>query len=439
MSGSYDRPPGGPPGRPPQRPGGGPTLGFDPYDDVVTGAPTGPAELRRPALPPQPGAPRQLVPPTGPSGAPGPGLGQPHLQPQLMPPMHAPPRQPPAQAQTPPPAAGPDLALQGAHQSAPRLEGQRRDMYAPARTKKTDAEQLKAPIVPPGSVTGRSLTLVISIMCFLACLTAGAVYMMHRSADAWLLDIASEVTVQIEPKFNADNEKTVNEVATFLQSQTGIRAARALPASETASLLEPWLGTSDALKTLPVPRLIALELDIVSPPDIEALRGILLKQYPKGVVLDDHRQWQRQIRSVTRSFSLGGLAILLLVGAATTAIIVSATRSALASNREIVEVLHVVGATDRFIAREFEKHFLRLGVRAGLVGALSAMAVFFVLPTAMELLGGGVTMAELHRLIGTGSLDPAGYVVLGMLVVVVAALCMLTSRFGVYRILNSKP
>jgi cell division transport system permease protein len=136
---------------------------------------------------------------------------------------------------------------------------------------------------------------------------------------------------------------------------------------------------------------------------------------------------------------LGGLGILMLVGAATTAIIISATRSAMASNREIVEVLHFVGATDRFIAREFEKHFLHLGVRAGLVGAISAMIVFFVMPSVMELLGGGtVTMAEIRRLIGAGALDAAGYVLLAMVVVVIAALCMLTSRFGVYRILHSQ-
>ena len=103
-------------------------------------------------------------------------------------------------------------------------------------------------------------------------------------------------------------------------------------------------------------------------------------------------------------------------------------------------MLHFVGATDRFIAREFERHFLRLGIRAGLVGALSAMVVFFVMPWVMEFLGGSsLTMAEMHRLIGTGALDPSGYVLLGILVVVVAALCMLTSRFGVYRILNAKP
>ena len=44
----------------------------------------------------------------------------------------------------------------------------------------------------------------------------------------------------------------------------------------------------------------------------------------------------------------------------------------MASNREIIEVLHFVGANERFISREFERHFVGLGVRAGLVGAVRA-------------------------------------------------------------------
>jgi len=78
-------------------------------------------------------------------------------------------------------------------------------------------------------------------------------------------------------------------------------------------------------------------------------------------------------------------------------------------------------------------------VRVGLVGAAFALTVFITMPTLMEFLGGGtLTMAEFHRLIGSGALDMAGYVLLGIVVVVVAALCMLTSRFGVFRILKGR-
>lgn len=309
---------------------------------------------------------------------------------------------------------------------------------APTKRAKGDGMPAAAPIVPAGSVTGRSLTLVITIMCFLACLTAGSVYMMNQSASAWLRDIASEVTVQVEARERSDADKVAADVANFLQQQPGIAKARPLSMDDAASLLEPWLGQTDILKALPVPRLVAVEVDRSAPLDIEALRGALTRQF-KGVTLDDHRRWQQQIRTITRSFALGGLAILLLVGAATTAIIVSATKSAMASNRDIVEVLHFVGATDRFIAREFERHFLRLGVRAGVVGAIWATLVFLTMPTVMELLGGGaVTIGEIRRLIGVATLDVQGYILLGIVVLVIASLCMLTSRIGVYRILNSQ-
>ncbi len=424
MSRSYDRLPPLPPGN--ER---GPADTYDPvYDgyDEPTRRPTAPPPTRdaRPTYPPRPQPPRAddayaYRVPLSPDE-----LTQP---PRTAAPVRPQPR--PA-AQPTPAAAAPRPSL------APTRDA--RDLYAPARAQKPDKTNGHAPIVPAGSVTGRSLTLVISIMCFLACLTAGAVYMINQSASAWLRDIASEVTVQVEPREKADTDRTLREVVQYLGKQPGIRNARPLAVEESAALLEPWLGSSEALKALPVPRLVSIELDRNSPPDFEALRGGLAKTF-KGVTLDDHRQWQQQIRTVTRSFALGGIAILLLVAAATTAIIISATRAAMASNRDIVEVLHFVGATDRFIAREFERNFMRVGIRAGLVGALAAMFVFALMPTLMELLGGGsISLAEVQRLVGTGSLDLMGYGVLAGLVVVVAGLCRFTSRFSVNRILHSR-
>ncbi len=311
-------------------------------------------------------------------------------------------------------------------------------MYAEARTAQTNTTHKHAAIVPAGSVTGRSLTLVISIMCFLACLTSGAVFMINRSADGWLKDMASEITVQLEPRDQTDTEKTLKDLVALLAKEPGVTNVKALTLDDSAALLEPWLGQADVLKSLPVPRLIALEIDRGSPPDLDSLRQKLTTQF-KGVSLDDHRHWQQQIRTVTRSFALGGFMILLLVAAATIAIIVTATRSSMASNRDIVEVLHFVGATDRFIAREFETHFLKLGIRAGLVGATAAGLVFFIAPTLVELIGGQtVSAAELRQLVGSGALELTGYVIMGLVVVVIAALCMLTSRMGVFGILNNR-
>ncbi|MEQ1716555.1 MAG: ABC transporter permease [Hyphomicrobium sp.] len=394
MSGSYDRFSGRPP-QPVQ------ATEYQPYPDPMTGPVTGPMS----------------GPGTGPSSGSMSG---------------------PATMSTGRPPAMLD-SQEYSRELAPAEEAER-ELYVPARESKERSKKMKsaAAVVPPGSVTGRSLTLVIAIMCFLACLTAGAVWMIKQSADAWLKDIASEVTVQVEPKEKGDVEKNVQDVAAYLERQAGIRSAKPLSLEASASLLEPWLGSTEALKALPVPRLIAIEIDRIEPPDLELVKAGLQKDF-KGVTLDDHRRWQQQIRAVTGSFALGGIAIFLLVAAATTAVIVSATKSAMASNRDIVEVLHFVGATDKFIAREFERHFLRLGIKSGVVGALLAMFVFLTMPAIMELLGGGaISAVEMQRLIGTGSLDAAGYVVLGLVVVIIAGLCMVTSRMGVDRMLNSQ-
>ena len=294
-----------------------------------------------------------------------------------------------------------------------------------------------AQIVPSASIAGHALTVVIAIMSFLACLTLGAVYMVNQSANAWVNDLSSEITVELDPINAADIEKKMTLVALFLAKQKGVTRVRPLTAEDSAKLLEPWLGQSSALEALPIPRLIAVEIDRSNPPDIQVIKTALTQNF-EGVTLDDHRRWQAEIRTLTRSAALAGLAMLALVAVATIAVIISATRSAMASNREIIEVLHFVGANERFISREFERHFLGLGVRAGLMGAVAAAIAFLLLPYMMQLLGGSpVTAAEAQRLIGSGELDLKGYLLCVLVVVVVAGICMITSRLGVIRVLRT--
>ena len=64
----------------------------------------------------------------------------------------------------------------------PPASSLRHDTYAPDQGLTATRQRADR---PAGSVTGRSLTLVVSIMCFFACLTAGAVYLINKSAAAW--------------------------------------------------------------------------------------------------------------------------------------------------------------------------------------------------------------------------------------------------------------
>ena len=92
--------------------------------------------------------------------------------------------------------------------------------------------------------------------------------------------------------------------------------------------------------------------------DLAALRSRVTQVAPTASV-DDHRAWIERMRSMTGATVFAGLGILALVIIATIISVSFATRGAMAANRPIVEVLHFVGAGDRYIANRFLRHFLQ--------------------------------------------------------------------------------
>jgi cell division transport system permease protein len=314
-----------------------------------------------------------------------------------------------------------------------------RSLPVPVQTRALNAAKYarsKAPIVPPGSVAGRSLTFVIAIMAFLASLTAGGVYIIFNAANVWTNNIASEITVQVQQRGGDTGEARINEITKFLSDQNGIKRVSPFSREQSLKLVEPWIGKTDILKNFAIPRLIAVEIDRDSPPDVPTLKKVLEAKFP-GALLDDHGLWRKEIRRLTRILELAGVAMLLLMAAATAAVIIAAATSALASNHEIVEVLNLVGAEERFIARQFESHFLKVGVRAGVVGAGLAALSFAAIPFITQSMSDSATSeAEIRRLVGAGTLDPGGYIILLVVVLAVATICKMTSRYGVRRILK---
>ena len=275
-------------------------------------------------------------------------------------------------------------------------------------------------------------------MSFLAALTAGGVYVIFNAANVWTNKISAEITVQVQQRAGDSGDEKSAEITRFLSDQNGVKRVTPFTREQSLKLVEPWIGKSEVLKSFAIPRLIAVEIDRDNPPDISTLKKVLEAKYP-GALLDDHGHWRHEIRRLTRLLELAGIGMLFLMATATGAVIIAAATSSLASNREIVSVLNFVGAEEKFIARQFEAHFLKVGIKAGIVGAGLAAIVFLCLPYLTEGVSSSVTsQAEIRRLVGAGTLDPYGYIVLLFVVIAVAAICKMTSRYGVRRILNQQ-
>jgi cell division transport system permease protein len=292
-----------------------------------------------------------------------------------------------------------------------------------------------SPIVPRASIAGRALVAVVAIMTFLASITTGTVLLVSASAAEWQSEVASEITIQVRPAAGRDLDRDAVAVSAAMRAQPGIVEVRPFTKEESAKLLEPWLGSGLALDDLPVPRVIVARVQPGTALDLAALRSRVTQAAPTASV-DDHRAWIERMRSMTGATVLAGIGILALVIVATIISVSFATRGAMAANRPIVEVLHFVGAGDRYIANRFLRHFLRLGLEGGLIGGGVAMLGFGFSESIAGWFSGTPVGDQFAALLGTFSLRPSGYLVLAAQAVLIAAITAWASRRTLFATLD---
>lgn len=318
------------------------------------------------------------------------------------------------------------MILQYLKELVPELFGE----FDPSRSTRPTSQ-----IMPDSGVSGRTLTIVMAIMCYLACLALGALIIINSSIDRWTSDIAGEVTVQVRPIADVDIEAEIEKAVALIRATEGIADVTVLSVDDATALLEPWLGSGDILKELPIPRLIRVTLDQSAPPDLELL-GLRIAQQVDGATLDSHRRWQGQLVRTAGTLRMIGYSVLFLISVTTIAIIVFATRSAMHANRQIVEVLHLVGARDTFISIQVQRHFLKLGLQGGLLGALAGAITF----TAVNMLAAdgasGITRNLDAIAQGTYNFSVTSYLLLLLIPLVATLISLVTARFAILRILS---
>lgn len=289
-----------------------------------------------------------------------------------------------------------------------------------------------APIVPPVNVSGRALMVVIAIMSFLCAVTLGAVTMVQEKAETWQGDVSREITIQIKPADGLDMEAALNTTRTLVLDFPGTLSAQIVDRASTARLLEPWLGEGFDIDELPVPRLVIITIDEAAPPDFAAIRQALAQEVPSAV-LDDHRAWAERLISMARITVLIGVGVLSLMFATTMLTVIFATRGAMAGNRHIIEVLHFVGAETAFIASQFQRRFLMIGLKGASIGGAMATAAFLALALWQSHSMATALNDQVTALFGRFTLSSAGYFGIAAIVVLISAMTAVTTRLTVIR------
>lgn len=252
--------------------------------------------------------------------------------------------------------------------------------------------------------------------------------MLNSVADRWDQGVTGTLTVQISPSEDAaEDDIRLRAALTVLASTKAIDRYAVMSDERVLKLLEPWLGGVANSQELPLPRLIDVELHSGMELDAEDLARRLAEKVP-GSSVDDHRVWLERLVSLIRTVQTLATMVLIFIGCATVGTVVFTTRTGLAIHREAIEVLHLIGAQDAYIARQFARRALSLGLTGGLLGLLLGIPTLLAIGYLVGRMD-GFLVPSLH-------LELYHWFLVGALPVGVAIIAMTTARLTVLRSLG---
>jgi cell division transport system permease protein len=285
-----------------------------------------------------------------------------------------------------------------------------------------------------GDATSRFLPWLVALMVFMAAMAVAAAFVINGVIDRWDRDVSGTLTVQVLPaggeQAEAATDERVRLAVDVMRKVPGVVAVKAFDKRRTLALLEPWLGSTDVVQDLPLPRLIDVTIDSNIKLDLADVADRLSSAVP-GASLDDHRIWLSRLVNLSRTVQWLAVVVVALIGAVTSATVVYGTRTGMAVHHGIIEVLHLIGAHDDYIARQFADRAFALGIAGGLMGLGMAVPALTAIGWAARRVEGGFLPSL--------GLPILGYVAIGLLPLLAAGLAMLTARLTVHGTLSRMP
>ncbi len=279
-----------------------------------------------------------------------------------------------------------------------------------------------AELVPQARLAG-PMPWVIAIMVALTVIAVAGGLALSNVADSARSEIAGGVTVQVMEPDLAERDRQTQLAQSLLGEDPVVESIRRVPDEELDALLEPWLGVGADNEAVPVPALVDVRLrEDATEATLNRLRGVLATRVP-AARLDAQSSWLAPVFSAIQSLKWLAAALAILLGITSAAAVWLAARSALGTNQDTIEVVHLLGGTDRQIARIFERSIGFDATLGGAVGLGLGLVVVLVLGRQFVALGSGMMAG--------GALGWLDWVLIALIPIIGVMLAMLTARMTV--------
>ena len=275
---------------------------------------------------------------------------------------------------------------------------------------------------------GRLLPWIVAIMIYLSGVAIAGAIALNSLVSTWSSGLGGTLTIQIPAGPNSPNaQQQATAVLALVRKSPGVGQARRLPPQEVLRLVRPWLGEDTGAGDLPLPILIDVRAAPGAVIDTAALSAKVAATAP-GAVTESHARWGGRLIGLARSIWLVALLVVALIGLATVVTVIFATRTGLRIHRRVIDLLHLIGAHDRYIARQFERQALWLSLQGAIVGIACAIGTVF----GVAHLAGGIELEPATGVIFT----PVQWGIFACVPVVAATVALVTARITVLRTLR---
>ena len=281
-------------------------------------------------------------------------------------------------------------------------------------------------------ISSRILPWLLAIMVYLIALALFSVLSMNKISGQWDSALSAHITVQLPPAelTPADQPVDVEAILELLRSRPGIASAKLLDKTDIDRLMEPWLGTPETTFSMPLPQLIAVTLQPAAQVDTRALSQEIRNISIDALVVD-HKKGLEGLIDLAGWIRLISAGVIVLIGVSAILMAVLITKMGLAAHAPVIELLHLMGAEDRYVAEQFQRHALSGGLMGGLIGLALSLATFAVIEQ--------ITRGLDHSLVPNLSFSALQWAILFTLPLAAAGVTTLTVRLTVRRSLARLP
>lgn len=227
---------------------------------------------------------------------------------------------------------------------------------------------------------------IIALMVYLGTMALTGAVLLHRMMESWQKDFKSGFTVELQMtnghpgQSSLEGRQKQDKLLAILRSLPGVLKAEVLPSNKTSTALDPF---GNDIKNHRILIDVALSQDAKI--DISTLE-IDLRSLFSDISIKNHQVWRKTILNI--GHSLVGISLIIAgsIGFVSVITIAFITHSGLIIHEKVIEILRLIGAEDRFIAKQFQTYSLKMAMKGGIIGAFLSIVTYLTMKYKLQTL-----------------------------------------------------